>query len=91
MWLDLGITFFISQITFLIPTQVVGEWSPNLLDLPDSHLTRFLNTFKDEAEKCRDSNSCIYRNILETGLCWGYETNCPQHLGYSSAHCPGNE
>nr|SVE91644.1 EOG090X02IK [Daphnia sinensis] len=43
-----------------------------------------------EAQKCRNSNSCIYKNVLDTGLCWGYETNCPQHLGYSNANCPGD-
>jgi protein O-GlcNAc transferase len=90
MWKDVGITFLISQITLLIPTEVVGDWSPKILDLPESHVTRYLNTFKDEAENCRNSKSCVYQNILETGLCWGYEKNCPEHLGYSSAHCPGD-
>ncbi|XP_046439700.1 EGF domain-specific O-linked N-acetylglucosamine transferase-like [Daphnia pulex] len=92
MWMDVGITFFISQIILLLipAAEVVGEWSSKILDLPDSHITRYLNTFKDEGEKCRNSESCIYQHILETGLCWGYEENCPDHLGYSNAHCPGD-
>nr|CAG4650805.1 EOG090X02IK [Simocephalus serrulatus]SVE94121.1 EOG090X02IK [Simocephalus serrulatus] len=53
-------------------------------------MTRYLNSFKDEAEKCHRSNSCVYRNILGTGLCWGYEPDCLPHLGYSNANCPGD-
>nr|CAG4640694.1 EOG090X02IK [Eulimnadia texana] len=29
-------------------------------------------------------------DILGTKLCWGYEADCPKHLGYSDAHCPGD-
>nr|CAG4639012.1 EOG090X02IK [Daphnia magna]SVE82963.1 EOG090X02IK [Daphnia magna] len=32
----------------------------------------------------------LFADEDDTGLCWGYETNCPQHLGYSNAHCPGD-
>lgn len=91
MCMEARIIFFLSQfISVFILTEVVCEWLPKTLDLPHSHATRFLNSFKDEAQKCHNSNSCIYKNILDTGLCWGYESNCPQHLGYSSAHCPGD-
>nr|CAG4636842.1 EOG090X02IK [Ceriodaphnia reticulata]SVE72818.1 EOG090X02IK [Ceriodaphnia reticulata] len=39
---------------------------------------------------CRKSSSCVFRNILDTNLCWGYETDCPNYLGYSNANCPGD-
>lgn len=84
---DVDFRFF---LILLVSNYVMGDWSPKGLDLPDSHITRYLNLFKDEAEKCHRSNSCVYRNILGTGLCWGYEPDCPQHLGYSSANCPGD-
>lgn len=66
-------------------------WSTEIVDLPESHMTRYLNAFHDEAEKCQSSPSCAgYRGILDTGLCWGYEPDCPQHLGYSDPQCPGD-
>ncbi len=84
---DMGVFIF---FVFVISTEVVCEWSPKSIDLPDSHITRYLNSFKDEAEKCRSSSSCVFRNILDANLCWGYEADCPHHLGYSNAHCPGD-
>ncbi|XP_059352705.1 EGF domain-specific O-linked N-acetylglucosamine transferase-like [Daphnia carinata] len=95
MFMETKISVFVSLlisllISVLILKEVVCEWSPETIDLPHSHLTRFLNVLTDEAQKCHNSNSCIYKNVLDTGLCWGYETNCPQHLGYSNAHCPGD-
>nr|SVE74066.1 EOG090X02IK [Daphnia barbata] len=91
MWRKTSTMFLFSQLVgVLFLNEIVCEWLPETLNLPSSHVTRYLNTFKDEAEKCYSSNSCMYRNVLDTGLCWGYETNCSHHLGYSSAHCPGD-
>lgn len=84
---DLSFLFFI--IISLLKS-VNCEWDSNVLDLPDSHMTRHLNSFKDEAEKCRHSTSCNYHGVLNTGLCWGYEKDCPPHLAYSNANCPGD-
>ena len=77
-------------IILLTSVEVLSEWSPKFLDLPDSHITRYLNSFKEEAAKCRKSSSCAFHSILDTKLCWGYEADCPHHLGYSNAHCPGD-
>lgn len=77
-------------IALLVSQMVSSEWSTNNLDLPDSHITRFLNSFKEEAEKCASSDSCVFQNILNTGLCWGYENKCPKHLRYSDAKCPND-
>lgn len=72
-----------SSICISCPSVCTAEWSPNVIDLPDSHLTRYLNSFDDEADKCRNSAACNYKNILDTKLCWGYEQDdsCPNHLG----------
>nr|CAG4634660.1 EOG090X02IK [Alona affinis] len=55
-------------------------------------MSRYLNAFQDEASKCRTSeSSCsMFRGILDTGLCWGYEADCPEHLRYSDPRCPGD-
>nr|CAG4645397.1 EOG090X02IK [Lynceus sp. MCZ IZ 141354] len=66
------------------------EWNPNKINLPDSHMTRYLNAFPEEAKKCQNSSHCISKNIIGTGLCWGYEQNCPSHLSYSQPVCNGD-
>ena len=67
-----------------------SEWDRESYNLPDSHVTRFLNTFAEVGEKCRISDKCIFKSVLDTGLCWGYEADCMPQLGYSDAHCPGD-
>nr|CAG4641526.1 EOG090X02IK [Eurycercus lamellatus] len=80
----------IISLLLLISGVTCVSWVPEDIDLPDSHLTRYLNTFEDEANKCRSSDACIYKTVLNTSLCWGYEDDCPHHLGYSDAKCPGD-
>lgn len=85
------VTFVISIILFFQNWVVSTHklWSLKDVDLPDSHMTRYLNSFRDEALNCEESDSCSrFHNILGTGLCWGYEENCLQHLAYSDPKCP---
>ena len=77
----LGLPLFIIFSLIYKTCLASAEWAPELIDLPDSHMTRYLNSFDDEADKCRASASCSYKNILDTKLCWGYEQYCPNHLG----------
>lgn len=60
---------------------VYAEWTPELLNLPDSHMTRYLNALEDQAGECRNSVDCVFKTILSSKLCWGYEHDCPNHLG----------
>ena len=70
--------------------QVDSETFPDSVNLPNAHMTRYLNTFYDEADRCRNADNCVYKNMLNTSLCWGYESGCQPHLAYSNAHCPGD-
>jgi len=85
-----GLNIFAWVFLITLYAKVWGEKFPDSINIPKSHITRHLNTFYDEAEKCQDDVECSFKNILNTKLCWGYEPDCPPHLGYSNAKCPGD-
>jgi len=77
-------------ILFILFLKALGERFPDLFNIPNSHMTRHLNTFFDDGERCRDDVNCSFNDKVNNELCWGYEPDCPPHHGYSTARCPGD-
>lgn len=72
---------------------VCGENGYNAVDLPESHLPYYLNSFPKVIEQCLSNSSCIHRGLLtnknyDRKKCWGYEPNCNLEHAFSSPECP---
>lgn len=85
-----SLRIFPCTILAILSIKVRGEILLDSVNIPKSHMSRHLNTFHEEMKLCRLDENCGLRNTLDAKLCWGYESDCPSHLGYSNAHCPGD-
>ncbi|KAB7504230.1 EGF domain-specific O-linked N-acetylglucosamine transferase, partial [Armadillidium nasatum] len=65
------------------------EWSD--LKLPSNHISIYFNNNPSLKQKCKESQSCPYKNYLDDGTsCWGYENGCSKGNAYSNFSCPGH-
>ncbi|KAL7636047.1 UNVERIFIED_CONTAM: hypothetical protein RMT77_013865 [Armadillidium vulgare] len=65
------------------------EW--NDLKLPSNHISIYFNNNPSLKLKCKESQSCPYKNYLDDGTsCWGYENGCSKGNSYSNFSCPGH-
>lgn len=63
------------------------------IDLPTKHLSAYFNNLPDLAKRCKDSESCTYKEFLASNAyneksCHGYEQSC--HTPEYIHKCPGN-
>lgn len=63
------------------------------IDLPESHLAPYFNSFPEFAKKINETSNGPYKEFLSSekydrDACWGYEYSCKKPL-YSHT-CPGN-
>lgn len=71
---------------------VCGEYDYNSIDLPESQLPYYFNSFPKVTEQCLSNSSCIYRTLLTSDdydhrKCWGYEPNCSMENAFSIPKC----
>ncbi|RXG69537.1 EGF domain-specific O-linked N-acetylglucosamine transferase [Armadillidium vulgare] len=75
--------------TYLLKLCSCLEWSE--LKLPSNHISIYFNNNPSLKLKCKESQSCPYKNYLDDGTsCWGYENGCSKGNSYSNFSCPGH-
>ncbi|XP_058802591.1 EGF domain-specific O-linked N-acetylglucosamine transferase [Phymastichus coffea] len=77
-------------LTFLVFLTTVDASNYSDIDLPESHIKYYFNSFPVVAEKCRNDPSCPYKVHLDKEVCWGYETECKSEHSFSKPRCPGD-
>lgn len=62
------------------------------IDLPETHLPFYFNTFPNVANACKVDANCLHQkwlnvNDFDTNLCWGYEDNCRREDSFLKPKC----
>ncbi|KAG8196864.1 hypothetical protein JTE90_027576 [Oedothorax gibbosus] len=57
------------------------------VNLPPHHMPFFFASHQAEADACKNSPTCPYKNFMDLNNCWGYEKNCSSAFRYSSPSC----
>lgn len=71
---------------------VCGEYDISSINLPESQLPFYFNSFPKVTEQCLSNRSCIYRTLLSSDdynnrKCWGYEPHCSMENAFSTPEC----
>lgn len=71
---------------------VTGNHDIDNVDLPESQLPYYFNSFPGVIQQCLSNSSCKYRTILssdsyEAEKCWGYEAHCQPENAFSTPTC----
>lgn len=78
--------------SFISINSVYSEYDLNSIDLPESQLPYYFNSFPKVKEQCLRNSSCIYRTLLtsesyDDKKCWGYESMCSMENAFSMPDC----
>lgn len=71
---------------------VAGDYGANHIDLPESHLPYYFNSFPKVLEQCLSNSNCTYRTLLTSDeynnkKCWGYEPGCAPENSFPRPAC----
>lgn len=85
-----AVIFFYSNFASLVLVSAYSD--DNYVDLPESHLPYYFNSFPKVIEQCLSNSSCAYRTLLASDeydrqKCWGYEAGCKPENAFSRPKC----
>lgn len=96
MYLILNIIAVIFICNFVNLVIVSSDHSYNYVNLPESHMPYYFNSFPKVIDECLSNSSCIYRSLLNSDKynadkCWGYEQKCKLNNAFSKPYCGGQK
>ncbi|XP_001599568.2 EGF domain-specific O-linked N-acetylglucosamine transferase [Nasonia vitripennis] len=87
-WIHFFKIFWMLNLFIILRNAEAGNYSN--IDLPESHLKYYFNSFPALADECRKDSECPYKDYLDKKACWGYELGCTLENAFSSPRCPGD-
>lgn len=86
----ISVIFFYCKFAELV--LVSSDHIYNYVNLPESHMPYYFNSFPNVIDECLRNNSCVYRSLLssernKSEKCWGYEPNCAMENSFSKPKC----
>lgn len=85
-----SVIFFYCKFAELV--LVSSDHIYNYVNLPESHMIYYFNSFPKVIDECLTNNSCVYRSLLSSERynsekCWGYEPDCAIQNTFSQPKC----